>query len=138
MTIAISHCFLTVRDYDEALTFFRDTLGLEIHTDAEFEGNRWLALGAPGRPEIELVLQTPGYFPGATEQDRKATGDLLAKGMLPGLIFLSDAVDETFEKVRAAGAEVLQEPIDQPYGFRDCAFRDPSGNMIRFSSPSPG
>ena len=130
----ISHCFLTVRDYEEALTFFRDALGLEVTNDVTFDGNRWLTLRAPGQADLEIGLQTPGYFPGSTAADTSALADLLAKGLLPGLIFLVDNADETFEKVRASGAEVLQEPITQPYGVRDCAFRDPSGNMIRFSS----
>lgn len=134
MTISLSHCFLIVRDYEEALVFFREVLGLEVRNDVTFEDNRWLTLGAPGRPEVELALQTPGYFAHSTEQDKQALAELLAKGLLPGLIFRTDDVDEIFEKVRASGAEVLQEPIDQPYGVRDCAFRDPSGNMIRFSA----
>jgi catechol 2,3-dioxygenase-like lactoylglutathione lyase family enzyme len=134
----ISHCFLTVRDYEEAIVFFRDGLGLEVTNDLTFDGNRWLTLSAPGQPDVALGLQTPGYFPGATAQDRSSMVDLLAKGLLPGLIFETEDVDKTFEKIRASGAEVLQEPIDQPYGVRDCAFRDPSGNMIRFSSSSAG
>jgi catechol 2,3-dioxygenase-like lactoylglutathione lyase family enzyme len=134
MTISLSHCFLVVRDYDEALGFYRDVLGLEVRSDVTFEQNRWLTLGAPGQPDVEIGLQVPGYFPHTSAEDRQATADLLAKGLLPGIIFRTDDCDATFEKVRASGADVLQEPIDQPYGVRDCAFRDPSGNMVRFSS----
>jgi len=133
MTISLSHCFLIVRDYEEALGFYRDVLGLEVRTDVTFEENRWLTLGAPGHPEVEIGLEIPGYFPHTSAADKQATSALLAKGLLPGIIFRTDNCDETFEKVRASGADVLQEPIDQPYGVRDCAFRDPSGNMVRFS-----
>ena len=136
MTLSLSHCFLVVHDYEEALTFYRDVLGLEVRSDATFEQNRWLTLSAPGQPEVEIGLEIPGYFPHTLPEDRQATADLLAKGLLPGVIFRTDDCDKTFEKVRAAGADVLQEPIDQPYGVRDCAFRDPSGNMVRFSEPT--
>jgi catechol 2,3-dioxygenase-like lactoylglutathione lyase family enzyme len=136
MTISLSHCFLVVHDYDEALIFYRDVVGLEVRTDAAFEQSRWLTLGTPGQPEVEIGLEIPGYFPHTSPEDRQATADLLAQGLLPGIIFRTDDCDATFEKVRAAGADVIQEPIDQPYGVRDCAFRDPSGNMVRFSEGS--
>jgi len=133
MTLSLSHCFLLVHDYDEALAFYRDVLGLEVRNDVSFENNRWITLGAIGRPEVEIGLEIPGYYPHTSPEDRQATADLLAKGLLPGIIFRTDNCDETFEKVRASGAGVMQEPIDQPYGVRDCAFRDPSGNTVRFS-----
>ncbi|MEV4703850.1 VOC family protein [Actinoplanes sp. NPDC049316] len=138
MTISLSHCFLVVHDYDEALTFYRDVLGLEVRADAMFEDSRWLTLGAPEQPGVEIGLEIPGYFPHTSAADRQATADLLAKGLLPGVIFRTDDCDKTFDRVRAAGADVLQEPIDQPYGVRDCAFRDPSGNMVRFSQYPEG
>jgi catechol 2,3-dioxygenase-like lactoylglutathione lyase family enzyme len=138
MTLSLSHCFLVVHDYDEALTFYRDVLGLEVRNDVTFEDNRWLTLSCPAQPGIEIGLEIPGYFPHTSPDDRQATADLLAKGLLPGVIFRTDDCDKTFEQVRAAGADVIQEPIDQPYGVRDCAFRDPSGNMVRFSEgPRP-
>ncbi|MCA2213334.1 VOC family protein [Jidongwangia harbinensis] len=133
MTNSLSHCFLTVHDYDEALRFYRDVVGLEVRNDVTFEDNRWLTLGAPDQPGVEIGFMIPGYFPHTSGADRQATADLLAKGLLPGIIFRTGNCDETFEKIRATGAEVLQEPVDQPYGVRDCAFRDPSGNMVRFS-----
>jgi catechol 2,3-dioxygenase-like lactoylglutathione lyase family enzyme len=136
MTISLSHCFLVVRDYEEALGFYRDVLGLEVRNDVTFEENRWLTLGAPDQSEVEIGLEIPGYYPHSSPEDIQATADLLAKGLLPGIIFRTDNCDETFEKVRASGADVIQEPIDQPYGVRDCAFRDPSGNMVRFSQLS--
>jgi uncharacterized glyoxalase superfamily protein PhnB len=96
---------------------------------------RWVTVGAPSQPGVEIVLEPPLADPGASEADRRAMAELLAKGMLRAVIFATDDVDATFERVRASGAEVLQEPIDQPYGVRDCAFRDPAGNMLRFNQP---
>ena len=133
MANTLSHCFLVVHDYDEGLRFYRDVVGLEVRNDVAFEDNRWLTLGAPDQPGVEIGLTIPGYYPHTSAADRQATANLLAKGLLPGIIFKTDDCDETFEKIRATGAEVIQEPIDQPYGVRDCAFRDPSGNMVRFS-----
>jgi catechol 2,3-dioxygenase-like lactoylglutathione lyase family enzyme len=132
MTLSLSHCFLIVHDYDEALAFYRDVLGLEVRNDVTFENNRWLTLGS-GDQGVEIGLEIPGYYPHTSPADRQVTADLLAKGLLPGIIFRTDDCDTTFERVRAGGADVIQEPIDQPYGVRDCAFRDPSGNMVRFS-----
>ena len=133
MELKISHCFVVVHDVDQALTFYRDTLGLEVRTDVAFEGLRWVTLSPPTQPDIELVIELPGSHPHISPADRQSLESLLAKGLLRGLIFATDDCDGTFEKIRASGADVLQEPIDQPYGVRDCAFRDPSGNMVRFS-----
>lgn len=130
MTLTLSHCFIQVHDQDEALAFYRDVLGLEVRIDAPLEQFRWLSVGPKGQPEVEIVLEAVGM---GRPADAEALGALLAKGSLSGVIFATDDVDATFEQVQAAGAEVLQEPIDQPYGVRDCAFRDPSGNMLRFS-----
>jgi len=132
MELKISHTFIQVHDQDEALTFYRDVLGLEVRFDVPFDGFRWLAMYPPTQPEVELVIEKVGM--GRPSTDTDTLKSLLAKGSLNGLIFRTDDVDATFEKIRAAGAEVLQEPIDQPYGVRDCAFRDPSGNQVRFSS----
>lgn len=138
MELTVSHCFLTVDDRDKALAFYRDVLGLRVVNDVSFEGFRWLTLSPPSQPEVEIGLVTPGENPDATDHDRAVTAALLAKGLLNGLIFATDNCDETFERLGAAGAEVLQEPVDQPYGVRDCAFRDPAGNMLRFSQSRPG
>ncbi|HEX7302881.1 VOC family protein [Lentzea sp.] len=129
----LSHTFLFVRDQDEALKFYRDVLGLEVRTDAPIEDHRWLTVGPPEQPDVEIGLSHIG--PPVPPTDHEALHALLAKGSLHGIIFVTPDVDAKFEQVRAAGAEVLQEPVDQPYGVRDCAFRDPSGNMVRFSSP---
>ncbi|PRY46526.1 VOC family protein [Umezawaea tangerina] len=132
MDLKVSHTFLQVHDQDEALVFYRDVLGLELRTDTMFGTFRWLSVGPPNQPNVEVVLEIVGMA--RAPQDAETMKELLAKGSLPGLIFTTPDLDGTFEKVRASGAEVMQEPIDQPYGVRDCAFRDPSGNHIRFSS----
>ncbi|MER5928698.1 VOC family protein [Streptomyces sp. NPDC002054] len=135
MEIKLSQCFIAVDDHDKALTFYRDALGLEVRNDVGFEGMRWVTLGAPSQPDVEIVLEPPLADPNASPADRKTMAELLAKGLLRGVIFSTDDVDAAFERIRAAGGEVLQEPVDQPYGVRDCAFRDPAGNMLRFSQP---
>jgi catechol 2,3-dioxygenase-like lactoylglutathione lyase family enzyme len=110
-------------------------LGLEVRADVKFEHMRWVTLGSPSQPDVSVVLEPPAADPNASPADRKAISELLAKGMLRGVIFATDDVDATFEHIRASGAEVLQEPIDQPYGVRDCAFRDPCGTLLRFNQP---
>jgi catechol 2,3-dioxygenase-like lactoylglutathione lyase family enzyme len=135
MDINLSQCFIAVDDHDQALAFYRDVLGLEVRNDVAFEGMRWVTVGSPAQPGVDIVLEPPLADPNASDDDRKAMAELLAKGMLRGVIFTTDDVDATFERIRAAGAEVLQEPVDQPYGVRDCAFRDPAGNMLRFNQP---
>ncbi|MDT0306938.1 VOC family protein [Streptomyces sp. DSM 44917] len=135
MNIKLSQCFIAVDDHDKALAFYRDVLGMEVRNDVAFEGLRWVTVASPAQPDVEIVLEPPAADPNASPDDRQAMAELLAKGMLRGVIFSTDDVDATFERVRAAGGEVLQEPIDQPYGVRDCAFRDPAGNMLRFNQP---
>ncbi|MEU6930012.1 VOC family protein [Streptomyces sp. NPDC046385] len=134
-SINLSQCFIAVDDHDKALAFYRDVLGLEVRNDVGFEGMRWVTVGSPDQPDVEIVLEPPLADPTASAADRQAVSELLAKGMLRGVIFSTDDVDATFERIRAAGGEVLQEPVDQPYGVRDCAFRDPAGNMLRFNQP---
>ncbi|PZS37032.1 MAG: lyase [Pseudonocardiales bacterium] len=131
MELKLSHCFITVHDQDVALAFYRDVLGLEVRNDVSFDDLRWLSVFPPSQPEVEITLQTPGM--GGADGDAETLRALLAKGSLSGVIFTTDDCDATFETLRATGAEVMQEPIDQPYGVRDCAFRDPSGNQLRFS-----
>ncbi|MEU3715477.1 VOC family protein [Streptomyces californicus] len=133
MDIKLSQCFIAVDDHDKALAFYRDALGMEVRNDVGFEGMRWVTVGSPSQPDVEIVLEPPLADPNAPEADRSTMAELLAKGMLRGVILTSDDVDAAFEQVRAAGGEVLQEPIDQPYGVRDCAFRDPAGNMVRMT-----
>ncbi|MFD4657871.1 VOC family protein [Kitasatospora sp. NPDC058444] len=135
MSIELAQCFIAVDDHDRALAFYRDVLGFEVRNDVAFEGMRWVTVGSPDQPGVEIVLEPPLADPHASETDRQVAAELLAKGLLRGVIFRTDDCDATFERIRAAGAEVLQEPMDQPYGVRDCAFRDPSGNMLRFNQP---
>ncbi|MGX2995564.1 VOC family protein [Streptomyces sp. JNUCC 64] len=132
MDITLGQCFIAVDDHEKALAFYRDALGLEVRNDVGFEGMRWVTVGSPAQPDVEIVLEPPLADPGATDADRRAVAELLAKGLLRGVIFRTADCDTTFEKIRAADGEVLQEPTDQPYGVRDCAFRDPSGNVVRF------
>jgi predicted enzyme related to lactoylglutathione lyase len=135
MDINVSQCFIAVDDHDKALAFYRDVLGLEVRNDVGFEGMRWVTVGAPSQPDVDIVLEPPVADPHATAADREAAAQLLAKGLLRGVIFTTADCDATFERIRAAGGEVLQEPMDMPYGVRDCAFRDPAGNMLRFGQP---
>jgi predicted enzyme related to lactoylglutathione lyase len=135
MDIKLSTCFIAVDDHDKALAFYRDVLGMEVRNDVGFEGMRWVTVGSPSQPDLDIVLEPPAANPNSSPADKEAMAQLLAKGMLRGVIFRTDDCDATFERIRGAGAEVLQEPIDQPYGVRDCAFRDPSGNMLRFNQP---
>ncbi|WP_405906705.1 MULTISPECIES: VOC family protein [unclassified Streptomyces] len=135
--VKLSQCFIAVDDHDKALAFYRDVLGLEVRNDVGFEGMRWVTVGSPLQPDVEIVLEPPGADPNASPADRQAMAELLAKGMLRGVIFSTTDCNALFARVEAAGAEVLQEPTDQPYGVRDCAFRDPAGNLLRFNERSP-
>ncbi|MEC3998410.1 VOC family protein [Actinacidiphila sp. DG2A-62] len=135
MDIKLSQCFIAVDDHDKALAFYRDVLGLQVRNDVAFEGMRWTTVGSPSQPGVDIVLEPPLADPNASAADRQAMVELLAKGMLRAVIFTTDDVDALFARVREAGAEVVQEPVDQPYGVRDCAFRDPAGNMLRFNQP---
>jgi predicted enzyme related to lactoylglutathione lyase len=136
MDLKLSHCFIAVDDHDKALAFYRDALGLEVRNDVSFEGMRWVTVGPPLQPEIDIVLEPPTATPNASPADREAAAQLLAKGLLRAVIFTTDDVDGAFERIQSSGAEVLQEPMNQPYGVRDCAFRDPAGNMLRFNQSS--
>jgi len=131
MTISLKYTNVTVSDVDEAVAFYRDGLGLEVRNDVANGGFRWVTLGSASQPGVEIVLSEP--HAGRSQADGDAMQELLAKGQLPMLVFSTDDLDATFEKARTAGAEVLQEPIDQPWGPRDSAFRDPSGNTVRIA-----
>jgi uncharacterized glyoxalase superfamily protein PhnB len=131
MNITLQYTYLEVDDHEAALTFYRDTLGLEVRNDVKLEFGRWVTIGPKDQPELGIVLTSVGV--GRPPEDAEILRSLLAKGSLAGLVFSTDDVDGSFETIRASGAEVMQEPMDQPYGVRDCAFRDPAGNMVRFS-----
>lgn len=123
---------LTVDDVDAALAFYRDAVGLSVLNDVSGNGWRWLSLGVPEQPGVVLVLSAPGA--GRSPEDGETLERLVVKGAGPGpLVFTTSGLDATFERIRATGAEVLQEPKDQPWGPRDCAFRDPSGNHVRIN-----
>ncbi|GAA1981863.1 VOC family protein [Microbacterium pumilum] len=130
MTIALRFTNITVSDVDEAIAFYRDGLGLEVTNDVGSGDYRWVTLGSESQPGLGIVLSEP--HAGRSQADGDTMQELLAKGVLPMLVFVTDDLDATFETVRAFGAEVLQEPIDQGWA-RDCAFRDPSGNTVRIS-----
>ena len=131
MSISLQYTNVTVNDVDESLAFYRDALGLEVQNDVASGRYRWVTLGSDAQPGLGIVLSEP--HAGRSKADGDAMQELLTKGVLPMLVFRTDDLDAMFEKVRASGAEVMQEPIDQPWGPRDCAFRDPSGNMVRIS-----
>jgi uncharacterized glyoxalase superfamily protein PhnB len=131
MDISVKYTFLEVNDHEAALAFYQDALGMEVRQDVAMEDARWLTVGPASQPELGIVLQTAGVA--RPPEDAQVLRELLAKGSLSGLVLETDDVDATFERLRASGAEVLQEPIDQPYGPRDCAFRDPSGNQVRIN-----
>jgi catechol 2,3-dioxygenase-like lactoylglutathione lyase family enzyme len=131
MTISLQYSHITVNDPDESLAFYRDALGLELRNDVSSGGFRWVTLGSASQPGLEIVLSEP--HAGRSQADGDALQELLTKGVLPNLVFRTDDLDTTFERLRASGAEVMQEPIDQPWGPRDCAFRDPSGNTVRIA-----
>lgn len=138
-SLSLNNCFVFVHDMDAVLPFYRDVLGFTVHTDVSNGDFRWLTVTTPRQPELEITFQQINECPQGgglpmTEADAKALLDLMAKGLLSALIFDVDDVDALFEHVQASGAEVLQEPADQFYGVRDCAFRDPAGNMVRFKA----
>ncbi|MGD9798773.1 MAG: VOC family protein [Acidimicrobiia bacterium] len=130
MAVDLSAMFILVNDPDEALRFYRDGLGLEVRNDVASDGFRWVTVGAPGQG-VDIVLSQP--HGGRSQAEGDALQALVTQGSLQAAIFRSDDLDATFEKVRASGAEVLQEPVSQPWGARDCAFRDPSGNLVRIA-----
>ncbi|MCM2578602.1 VOC family protein [Streptomyces meridianus] len=133
MDLRLSHCFIVVDDHDKAVAFYRDVLGLRVRNDVRYGGRRWVTIGSPAQPDVDIVLEPPVADAEASQDDRRAIADLTAKGLMRGVVFATDNCNRTFERIRASGAEVVQEPVDQPYGVRDCAFRDPAGNVLRFS-----
>ena len=130
MSIALQYVNITVSDVDSSIAFYGDALGLEVVNDVASGGFRWVTLGSPKQPGLGIVLSEP--HAGRSQENGDALQELLVKGELPMLVFMADDLDATFEKVRSSGAEVLQEPMDMGWA-RDCAFRDPSGNMVRIS-----
>jgi uncharacterized glyoxalase superfamily protein PhnB len=132
MNLSLSTCFVLIHDPDNALAFYRDTLGLELRNDVARDDYRWITVGAASQPGVAIVLTN---YLGGSPADSDALAALLAKGALNGVHFHTDDLDATFEQLRSSGAEIVQEPTDQPWGTRDCAVRDPSGNMVRIDQP---
>ena len=132
MNLTLYQCFVLIHDPDLALAFYRDTLGLELRNDVAKGDFRWLTVGAASQPGVAIVLTN--YLNGSPA-DNDALAALIAKGALNGVHFHTDDLDATFEKLSASDAEIVQEPTDQPWGTRDCAVRDPSGNMVRIDQP---
>ncbi|MCZ2858158.1 VOC family protein [Blastococcus sp. VKM Ac-2987] len=131
MDITIHSSFLPHSDPEASLAFYRDVLGFEVRLDVGYEGLRWITVGPPGQPDTAIVLHPPTAGPGLTDEDQRTILELMAKGSFFGVNLATTDLDGTFAKLEGGGAEVVQEPTDQPYGLRDCAFRDPAGNMIR-------
>ena len=138
MDITIHSSFLPHDDPDASLAFYRDTLGFEVRGDVGYQGMRWITVGPTGQPGTSIVLYPPGADPGVTADERRTILEMMAKGSYFGVNLATADLDGTFDRLQASGVEVVQEPIDQPYGVRDCAVRDPTGNMIRIQQKPQG
>jgi len=131
MPITIYQALLPHDDPAASLAFYRDTLGFEVRNDVEYGGMHWITLGPPGQPGTSIVLYPPEATPGITDEERRTVAEMMAKGSFASINLATDDVDGVFARLEAGDADVVQEPTDQPYGARDCAFRDPAGNLIR-------
>lgn len=136
MDITISSSFLPHTDPDASLAFYRDALGFEVRNDVGRGTMRWITVGPAGQPDVSIVLHPPAVDPGITDDERRTIAEMMAKGTFATVILSAPDVDAAFAKVEASGADVVQEPVDQPYGIRDCAFRDPAGNTVRINQQS--
>jgi catechol 2,3-dioxygenase-like lactoylglutathione lyase family enzyme len=133
MDITIHSSFLPHDDPDASLAFYRDTLGFEVRNDVGYGGMRWITVGPADQPDTSIVLYPPFAAPGVTDDERRIISEMMAKGTYAILVLAAADLDSVFERLQASDAEVVQEPTDQPYGIRDCAFRDPAGNLIRIN-----
>ena len=131
MTITIHTTFLPHTDPEASLAFYRDLLGFEVRNDVGYEDMRWITIGPPGQTDTNVVLTPPAADPGITEDERTTIAEMMAKGTYASIMLGTPDLDSTFEKIQAADVEIVQEPADQPYGVRDCAVRDPAGNLLR-------
>jgi predicted enzyme related to lactoylglutathione lyase len=136
MSLIIHNTLLPADDPEKSLVFWRDAVGFEVRNDVGYGGMRWITLGPPEQPQTSIVLHPPTADPGLTDAEKRTIAQLMAKGSYALIVLGTPNVDETFERVQATGADVVQEPMDQPYGVRDCAFRDPAGNMVRINQLS--
>jgi uncharacterized glyoxalase superfamily protein PhnB len=131
MDINIHTTFLPQDDPEAALGFYRDTLGFELRNDVGYEGMRWLTVGPPDQPNVNIVLHPPAADPGVTEEERKVITEMMAKGTYASIMLATKDLNGTFDELQAKDVEIVQEPTEQPWGMRDCAVRDPAGNMVR-------
>jgi catechol 2,3-dioxygenase-like lactoylglutathione lyase family enzyme len=131
MELTIHQAFLPHEDPQASLSFYRDTLGFEVRNDVEYGGLHWITVGPPGQPGTSIVLTPPAVDPGITDDERRVISEMMAKGTFASINLATPDLDAAFERLQAGDADVVQEPTDQPWGVRDCAFRDPAGNMIR-------
>jgi len=136
MDITIHTTVLPHDDPDACVAFYRDTLGFEVRQDVGNGKMRWITVGPPGQPETSILLAPPAVDPGITDDERRTVAEMMAKGTYGWILLATKDLDGTFEKVQAGDAEVVQEPTLQPYGIRDCAFRDPAGNLVRIQELS--
>jgi uncharacterized glyoxalase superfamily protein PhnB len=131
MDLTIHSSMLPHDDPDAALAFYRDTLGFEVRLDVGYGGMRWITVGPPDQPGTSIVLYPPAATPGITDDERRTIAEMMAKGTFATILLATKDLGATFERLHAGGADVVQEPTDQPYGVRDCALRDPAGNLVR-------
>jgi len=131
MDLTIAQAYLPHDDPEAALAFYRDILGFEVRNDVGYRGMRWLTVGPVGQPATSIVLHPPGADPGVTDDERRTIAEMMAKGTYAGINLATRDLDATFERLQAGDTDVVQEPTDQPWGIRDCAIRDPAGNLIR-------
>lgn len=131
MDITIHSSFLPHTDPEASLAFYRDTLGFEVRLDVGYEDMRWITVGPPDQPGTNIVLTPPAADPGITEEERRTIAEMMAKGTYASLLLATRDLDATFGKLQAGNVDIVQEPTEQPYGVRDCALRDPAGNMVR-------
>ncbi|UQN08209.1 VOC family protein [Deinococcus sp. QL22] len=136
MNLSIHQTFLPHTDAAASLAFYRDTLGFTVHNDVGYNGLHWITVGPAGQPSTSIVLFPPQATPGITDNERRTVAELMAKGSYATIVLATTDLDGTFDRVQASSAEVVQEPTLQPYGVRDCAFRDPAGNLIRIQEVS--
>jgi uncharacterized glyoxalase superfamily protein PhnB len=133
LNITIQASFLPQDDPDAALAFYRDILGFEVRNDVGYNAMRWITVGPVNQPGTSIVLHPPAVDPGITDDERRTVVDMMAKGTYAIITLATDDLDATFEHLAGSGADVVQEPTEQPYGVRDCAVRDPAGNLIRIN-----
>ena len=131
MNITINASFLPHSDPEASLAFYRDTLGFEVRNDVGYEGMRWITVGPAGQPGTSIVLHPPAADPGITDDERRTIAEMMAKGTYAMILLATPDLDGVFERLQASDAEIVQEPAEQPYGVRDCAVRDPAGNLVR-------